>query len=123
MDMKDSGERQDFNTGAVRDTVEGKPALELISPFAERRLGIWLEKGAKKYNLRNWEKGIPIERCLGSLQRHVNSYRAGDKDEDHMAAAMCNVMFILHYEEMVKRGVLPDDISFNPDYGEDNGIQ
>ena len=116
MEIKDSGERQEFNTGAVRDITEDKPALELISPFFERRLGMWLEKGSRKYAKRNWEKGMPIERCLASLKRHTTSYVAGDDDEDHLAAIACNIMFIIHYEEMIKRGVLPQELAYNPKY-------
>ena len=83
MELKSSGKEQSFSTGAVRDMSESKPALELISPFFERRLGDWLERGARRYERRNWEKGMPIERCIASLKRHVNQYQAGDDDEDH----------------------------------------
>jgi len=115
-EMKDSGTRQSFETGAVRDTTEGKPALELISPIFERRLGLWLDKGAQKYAPRNWEKGIPIERSLASLKRHVNAFQEGRKDEDHLAAIACNIMFIIHTEEMVERDMLPEELAFNPNY-------
>jgi hypothetical protein len=114
--MHDSGERQEFDTGAVRDTAGDKPRMELISPFAIRRLGTWLGLGAKKYADRNWEKGIPITRCLASLLRHAEAYLAGDSEEDHMAACMCNAMFILHYEEMLKRGVLSRELDDRPRY-------
>jgi len=114
--LKDSGERQSFGTGAVRDMVDDKPAMELISPFFETRLANWLTEGMKKYSRRNWEKGIPIDRCVGSLKRHLNAYRAGETDEDHISAVACNVMFIIHYEEMIKRGVLPEDLNDMPDY-------
>jgi hypothetical protein len=40
--MNDSGKRQQFSTGAVRDSNEGKPRPELISPIAEERLAAWL---------------------------------------------------------------------------------
>jgi hypothetical protein len=118
MEIKSTGEEQSFSTGAVRDCIDNKPSLELISPFFERRLGDWLRKGAERYEHRNWEKGMPIERCLGSLKRHVASYQAGEKDEDHIAAVACNVMFIIHYEEMIKRGVLPEELGYYPEYGE-----
>ena len=114
--MHDSGERQQFGTGAVRDTAADKPRLELVSPFAMRRLGIWLDLGAKKYESRNWEMGIPITRCLASLLRHAEAYLAGESDEDHMAACMTNAMFIMHYEEMIQRGVLPKEIDDRPNY-------
>ena len=114
--MHDSGERQQFATGAVRDTAGDKPRIDLISPFALRRLGTWLELGARKYKTRNWEAGMPISRCVASLCRHIESYKAGDKDEDHLAAVMCNASFIMHYEEMIARGVLPGDLDDMPEY-------
>ena len=114
--MHDSGKRQQFDTGAVRDTAEDKPRIDLISPFAKRRLGAWLSAGAKKYKERNWEQGMPISRCVASLERHVAAYQAGETEEDHMAAVMCNAMFIMHYEEMVKRGVLAPCINDMPNY-------
>jgi len=114
--MDDSGHRQEFATGAVRDTAEGKPRPDLVSPFAMRRLGAWLEQGAAKYSEHNWERGIPIARCLASLYRHLLAYQAGDSDEDHAAAIMCNAMFIIHMEEMINRGVLPADLDDRPRY-------
>jgi hypothetical protein len=114
--MSDSGSRQAFTTGAVRDAAPDKPRMELISPFAMLRLGNWLRIGAQKYADRNWEKGIPITRCIASLLRHVEAYLAGDQSEDHPAAAMCNAMFIIHYEEMIRQGVLPENLDDRPNY-------
>ena len=124
--MQDSGERQSFETGAVRDSAEGKSRPDLISPFATERLGNWLLLGSKKYSERNWERGIPVSRTIASLHRHLMKYQQGSKDEDHLAAIMCNAMFILHTEEMVKRGVLPESLLDMPDYhalppGHNNG--
>ena len=99
MQMQDSGERQQFSTGAVRDTTEGKGRFDLISPELMFRLSKWLEAGANKYSDRNWEKGMPISRCMDSALRHLFKYLAGWKDEDHLAAALCNIMFIMHFEK------------------------
>ena len=115
--IKDSGKRESFSTGAMRDVEEEKPALELISPIFEERLGLWLYKGATKYERRNWEKGIPIERSLASLKRHVNKFQIGADDEDHLAAIACNIMFIIHTEEMIARGILPESLAYTPKYG------
>jgi len=115
--MHDSGLRQEFDTGAVRDARAEKPRPDLVSPFAMWRLGEWLRLGGEKYEPRNWEKGIPISRCIESLCRHIEEYKMGRRDEDHMAAVMCNAMFILHNEEMVKADVLPPEIDDMPDYG------
>ncbi len=108
--------RQSFSTGAVRDTAEGKPRIDLVSPFAMERLGKWLEQGARKYSERNWEKGIPLNRTLASLHRHLNQYQQGDDSEDHLAAIMCNAMFLLHGEAMISRGVWPVELDDLPDY-------
>ena len=78
---------------------------------------MWLAKGAKRYSRRNWEKGIPLERSLASLKRHVADYQEGKTDEDHLAAIACNIMFIIHTEEMIARGVLPEELNFHPNYG------
>lgn len=115
-EMKDSGKRETFSTGAVRDTAEGKPRPELISPFAMERLAEWLRKGAEKYAPRNWEQGIPISRTLASLYRHLLKFQEGETDEDHMAAIMCNAMFIMHTQDMVERGVLPESLLDMPKY-------
>jgi hypothetical protein len=117
MDMQDSGQRQQFDTGAQRDTADSKPRPELISPFAEERLGEWLRRGAAKYDARNWEKGMPFSRCVASLQRHLIAFKKGEKDEDHVAAMLFNAMALAHYQEMVDRGVLSGDLDDMPDYG------
>ena len=45
--MNDSGKRQSFGKNmAMRDTADDKPRPDLISPFAEERLGHWLRMGA-----------------------------------------------------------------------------
>jgi hypothetical protein len=90
--------------------------LELISPFAEWRLGQWCTDGAKKYGDRNWEKGLPMSKTLGSLKRHVNKFQQGDRSEDHLAAIMWNSMALIHTEMMIERGVLPDELNDLPNY-------
>lgn len=121
--MKDSGSRETFAGGAVRDTHSEKIRPDLISPYADSREGEWLRKGAVKYDERNWEKGIPISRCLASLERHLVAYKQGLSDEDHMAAIRTNAGFILHFEEMIQRGLLPSELDDLPRYegAEDKG--
>jgi hypothetical protein len=103
-EIKDSGERQEFASGAVRDITGQKPRPDLISPFFMERLGHHLGQGAKKYSAWNWAKGIPNSRCYESLMRHLLQFAKGDTDEDHLAAAACNLMFIIHNEETAKQG-------------------
>lgn len=108
--LKDSGERQTFVTGAVRDCQAGKGRFDLISPIALERLARWYEMGAAKYEARNWEKGIPTGRCMDSALRHLNKHRLGHRDEDHLAAALWNIVAIIHIHHQVKAGKLPAEL-------------
>lgn len=99
-DMKDSGEREEFEGGAVRDRREGKGRYDLLSPFGLRRCAIVAEKGAAKYGDRNWEQGMPITRMLDSAIRHLYQALAREDDEDHLAHAMWNCMAAIHMEEL-----------------------
>jgi hypothetical protein len=115
--MCDNGKRQSFGKGrAIRDTADDKPRPDLISPFAEERQGHWLRMGAAKYAERNWENGMPFSRCVASLKRHLMKFQQGLKDEDHLAAIMFNAMALIHYEEMIERGVLPASLNDMPTY-------
>lgn len=114
--MHDSGKRQQFKTGAVRDTAEDKPRPELISPWAIVRIGHWLKLGAKKYGEGNWQRGMPFMRVIASLTRHTIAYMLGKKKEDHLAAVATNAIFLMHYEEMIKLGLLPADLDDRDKY-------
>lgn len=107
-EVKDSGERQQFSTGAVRDTATDKARPDLISPFFLERLGHHLRKGAIKYSAWNWAKGIPNSRCYESAMRHLMQFAQGDIDEDHLSAAAFNIMVIIHNQEVAERGVVLD---------------
>ena len=98
--VKDSGAREVFTTGAVRDTANDKPRPDLISPFFLTRLGEHLRKGAVKYGEWNWAMGIPSSRCYASCMRHLMAYAMGKTDEDHLAAAAFNIMAIIHNEDV-----------------------
>lgn len=89
-------ETQIFKSGAIRGKQKGKPRYDLISPYFLERLAIHLMRGAEKYGERNWEKGIPVSRHYASLLRHLMAFSMGKQDEEHLAAAACNLMFIIH---------------------------
>ena len=114
--MRDSGERETFATGAVRDSGVGKPRPDLFSPFAMERIGRWLETGARKYEPRNWEKGMNYVRVVASLHRHLMMYMQHDRSEDHLAALAVNASFLMHYDAMIERGVLPQSLDDLPKY-------
>ena len=110
--LKDSGKRRDFKSGAVRDVREGKGRYDLITPFALRRLALIMEKGAKKYDARNWEKGMEFSSLIDSAERHIEQFKAGLEDEDHLAQACFNLFAIIHFQELGR-----DDLDDMPLYG------
>lgn len=109
-DVKDSGERQEFNTGSVRDTEENKGDYSLLPWIALRRLAIHYQVGAKKYSKHNWRKGQPLSRYFSSAMRHLTKWFLGWTDEDHLAACLWNVCAILETEEMLRRHKLPAEL-------------
>ncbi len=99
--VKDSGKRESYSTGMVRDTQDGKPAFSLLLregvPFEEQMLTRWAQhmaNGAKKYGDRNWEKAATteeMERFKASAIRHLVQWACGDESEDHAAAVFFNI--------------------------------
>jgi hypothetical protein len=89
---------EQFSTGSVRDTQEGKPRYSLIPPKPLERVAHHFTMGANKYGDFNWHKGQNTSRIIDSLMRHVENYRKGMKDEDHLAAIIVNAMFIMEFE-------------------------
>jgi hypothetical protein len=108
--LHDSGERQQFATGAVRDRQTGKGRFDLLPPLAMIRLARHFEKGAAKYGDRNWERGIPLSRFLDSALRHLFSYMSGRDDEDHLVAAAWNLLAAMETEERAEAERLPLDL-------------
>lgn len=98
-EIKDSGERTQFQSGAVRDMHEGKGRCDLLPMCVMLRLARHYEAGAKKYDDRNWEKGIPAHSFADSALRHMFKYMDGQNDEDHLIAAIWNLCGLAWTEE------------------------
>ena len=99
MTIKDSGTRRQFDSGAVRDMQEGKGRCDLLPACAILRIARHFEAGAKKYDDRNWEKGIPVGSFIDSAIRHLMKYLDGQVDEDHLCAAGWNILCAMWTEE------------------------
>lgn len=108
---KDSGEREDFSSGARRDVQTSKPRFDLIPVQALRRLADLYARGAEKYGEGNFEKGIPFKRVYASLLRHLYAWAEGEATEDHLAAVAWNAFALMYYEEQIKAGKLPADLN------------
>jgi hypothetical protein len=108
--LKDSGKRQEFETGAVRDTQEGKGRFDLLPLSVLVRDAQHVQAGAIKYGDRNWEKGQPLSRFFDSAMRHLLKLAAGHTDEDHGAAARWNIAAFMQTKAWIDAGVLPADL-------------
>jgi hypothetical protein len=94
--VKDSGEREAFKSGMVRDTTIGKVLWHLVAsgPML-RRWAAHLTKGAIKYEPDNWLKAsgeAELKRFKESAFRHfMQWYYELDDVEDHAAATIFNI--------------------------------
>ncbi len=107
----DSGSREEFVTGSVRDTQTGKGRFDLLPFHALTRLAVHFENGAVKYGDDNWKKGQNLRRYVSSAIRHISKYMLGLKDEDHLAAAVWNLMCLIETEFLIDGGILPKELN------------
>jgi hypothetical protein len=99
---KDSGKRQEYSSGMNRDVNDDKARFDLIFPegipYEEQlitRFAGLMMRGAKKYDSRNWEKASSkeeLDRFKESALRHCIQWYCGERDEDHAAAVLFNIM-------------------------------
>lgn len=75
---------------AIRKFISHETYQNIYTALLE--LSIQYEEGAKKYNDRNWEKGIPVHCFIDSAVRHYLKYKRGDKDEPHDRAFIWNLL-------------------------------
>ncbi len=98
----DDGTVRKFDTGATRDTAEGKLDYEaFLSPLVIAAYGRYMHKCRKQSDgtMRagdNWQKGIPRTVYMKSLWRHLitawTDHRRGG-DAEVMEEALCGVLF------------------------------
>ena len=116
---KDSGKREEYDSGMRRDVEEGKTDFTYLIidgvPFQDqplhRLMGLYM-RGAEKYGRHNWQKACSreeYERFKRSLFRHWMQYLAGDRDEDHIAAVVWNAIAIMYMEQKLE--LLKEDLS------------
>ena len=112
-ELKDSGTRREFDTGAVRDMAEGKGRYDLLPWHAIKLLAIHCENGSKKYGLHNNRQGVPLSSYLDSAARHLAKHIQGYEDEGedtHAVAAIWNLAFYLETKYAIKTGLLPVEL-------------
>jgi hypothetical protein len=105
----DNGERLTFSAGGVREPATGKGRYDLLPGYPIKRLAILYEKGCLKYPSRNWEKGMPLSRCMDSALRHLNQFSSGDRSEDHLTQAVWNLFAYIELEKKILNSELPTE--------------
>lgn len=102
------GEIREFESGATRDTDEGKPDYAgFMDPATVKRFGQYMhehrfQKDGTMRAADNWKKGIPRDVYIQSLFRHFidlwDSHQVENLDEDpeyrrEVEDALCAIMF------------------------------
>lgn len=114
MEIKDSGARTHFQSGAVRDATENKGRFDLIPFEALQQIAIVFEKGGLKYGDRNWEQGFDTHALASSAMRHLHKHVAGHRDEPHLAMAGWNILCLLQTQYWIEQGILPPSLETLP---------
>ena len=109
--ISDSGDRSNFETGAVRDAMKGKGLPSLLPLDALRKASLRFEGGAEKYGRNNWQKGIPLSRYVDALYRHLWAFMEGEDDEDHGGAVIWNAMCLVQTKDWIEQGKLPKELN------------
>lgn len=101
----------------------GKLRIELVPPEWFVALADVMTQGSKKYEPRNWEKGMKWSTMIGSMKRHIAKFEAGERyDGDgfdlekgttgchHLAMIAWNALALMTYD-LLKKGTndLPDN--------------
>lgn len=93
---------REFETGATRDTDEGKPDfIGYLSPLVLSRYGEYMLKHQMQTNgeMRasdNWKKGMPKAEYLKSMFRHLLDVwleDEGHESRDGLEEALCAIIF------------------------------
>lgn len=109
--VKDSGKRQSFESGMVRDTQDGKvDYTRVLDGPMFHRWAAHVTKAEVKYpdiapGVPNWTLANGEEekqRFKKSAFRHMIQWLRGDTDEDHAAAVMFNINGYEYVREKMK---------------------
>lgn len=99
---EDNGTIRSFDTGATRDTAEGKLDMEgfthplVMKQFAKFMNMHRLQSNGELRDSDNWQRGIPKSVYSKSLRRHYDDFWQNDRvgySENGVIADLCGIMF------------------------------
>jgi len=99
---------------ATRAPIEDKERIDLIPPDFLIRLANYYRDNAKRIPARNWEKGMPVSYCYRATITHLLKFFMRRDDEDHLIAAVWNLVAIIFFLDRIKDGELPCDLDDRP---------
>jgi Domain of unknown function (DUF5664) len=81
----------------------GKNQLDLIPPEWVWALAMVLTRGAIKYAIRNWERGMKWSKMIGCSLRHIFKFACGERYDresgcHHLAHAAWNLLALMTYD-------------------------
>ena len=95
MPVKKTGAARQFETGAQRDSGEGKSRMSLVPHKALNDVMQRYLAGAEAYGENNWKLGMKNSVLYDSTMRHLMAFWTGDESEDHLGAALWNIMGLI----------------------------
>jgi hypothetical protein len=90
--LKTTGKPRQFDTGAQRDAADDKLRMSLVPHKALNDVMMRYLQGANTYGENNWKKGMKHSILYDSAMRHLMQDFSGDESEDHLGAALWNIM-------------------------------
>ena len=90
--LKQTGNPRQFDTGAQRDNADGKLRMSLVPHKALNDVMKRYLQGAETYSENNWKLGMKHSVLYDSAMRHLMQDFSGDDSEDHLGAALWNIM-------------------------------
>ena len=103
MTTTDDKTMRSFDTGATRDTAEGKLLYDkflcptVLKQFAKFMNMNRLQSDGQLRDGDNWQKGIPMKLYLECLGRHYHEFWTASRDSHHtrteLIGAACGIMF------------------------------
>jgi len=105
-DSKPAGLKVDeirtYGSGAQRSHIDERwSLLPMDSLMAAARV---MARGAERHGENNWRLGIPIEDVLDHAMNHIAKYLLGDRSEEHLAHALCNLCMAVHFDSQHHEG-------------------
>ena len=84
-----------YDSGATRTDIQERwSLLPMDSLRAAARV---MARGAETHGDNNWRKGIPIDEVCDHAMNHIAKYLEGDRSEEHLAHALCNMAMAVHF--------------------------